>query len=85
MPRNESPGAVEFAVSDTGIGIPEDKRERIFDRFYQVDASATREHGGTGLGLAIVKQVVEAHGAAVRVQSRVGQGSTFSFVLPAAP
>jgi signal transduction histidine kinase len=76
--------AVEFAVADTGIGIPEDRQERIFERFYQIDASATREHGGTGIGLAIVKQVVEAHGAIVRVESRPGQGSTFSFVLPAA-
>jgi len=83
VPRDDRVG-VEFSVTDSGIGIPEDQRERIFDRFYQVDASPTREHGGTGLGLAIAKQVIEAHGAIVRVQSRIGQGSTFSFTLPAA-
>ena len=52
----------QFAVRDTGIGIPAEEHERIFDAFYQVDGSATREHGGTGLGLSIVKRLVEAHG-----------------------
>jgi two-component system sensor histidine kinase BarA len=74
--------ALELSVADSGIGIPEDQLERIFDAFYQVDGSATREHGGTGLGLSIVKKLVEAHGGTVRVESAVGKGSTFSVTLP---
>jgi two-component system phosphate regulon sensor histidine kinase PhoR len=54
---------------------------RIFERFYRVDRERSREAGGTGLGLAIVKHIVEAHGSSVEVRSRVGAGSTFSFVL----
>ena len=69
-------------VSDTGIGIPEDKRERIFERFYQVDGSMTRRYGGTGLGLALVKEITEAHGGEINVQSRLGEGSTFQIKLP---
>ena len=68
-------------VEDTGIGIPPDKLSRVFDRFYQVDGTTTRRFGGTGLGLAIVKQIVEAHGGQVSVESELGQGSTFRFVL----
>ncbi|MBI5166728.1 MAG: response regulator [candidate division NC10 bacterium] len=76
---------VEISVHDTGIGIPPDKLGRIFERFFQVDSSATREHGGVGIGLAIVKQIVEAHGSNVEVKSQEGVGSTFSFRLPLAP
>jgi signal transduction histidine kinase len=72
-------------VSDTGIGIPKDKVERIFDRFYQVDGSMTRQYGGVGLGLALVKEIVEAHGGDVSVTSQVGQGSTFRVTLPVLP
>lgn len=75
---------VEISVADTGIGIPPDQLGRIFDRFYQVDGSITREHGGMGIGLAIVQQIVEAHGSRVGVESRVGQGSTFRFLLSVA-
>ena len=75
---------VEISMTDTGIGIPEDQLQRIFDRFYQVDSSATRRYGGTGLGLALAKQIVEAHGSRIEVESRVGQGSTFRFRLPVA-
>ncbi|MFN3476788.1 MAG: ATP-binding protein [Candidatus Methylomirabilales bacterium] len=75
---------VEISITDTGIGIPEDQHQKIFDRFYQVDSSATRRYGGTGLGLALVKQIVEAHGSKIEVESRVGQGSTFRFRLPVA-
>ncbi len=69
-------------VSDTGIGIPSDKLERIFDRFYQVNGSTRRRYGGVGLGLALVKEVVEAHGGQVSVTSTLGQGSSFRVRLP---
>jgi PAS domain S-box-containing protein len=72
-------------VADTGIGIPADQFERIFERFYQIDGSTTRRYGGTGLGLALVKEIVEMHGGQVSVQSALGQGSTFSVVLPVCP
>src|SRR5690606_29000376 len=67
---------IEFAVRDTGIGIPKDVQERVFDAFYQVDSSATREHGGTGLGLSIVKKLVEAHNGSVDLESTPGEGTT---------
>jgi signal transduction histidine kinase len=69
-------------VSDSGIGISGEHLNRIFDVFYQVDGSTTREYGGAGLGLAIVKSFAEAHGGEVRVASTPGQGSTFSLVMP---
>jgi PAS domain S-box-containing protein len=73
---------VELQVSDTGVGIPSDHLGRIFDRFYQVDGSATRRFGGVGLGLALVKEIVEAHGGQVTVASQVGKGTTFTVLLP---
>lgn len=82
-PMGASPESVCFEVVDDGIGIPEDKLDRIFDVFFQVDNTSTREYGGTGLGLAIVKNFVESHGGNVAVVSRLGEGSTFSFTLPA--
>jgi signal transduction histidine kinase len=75
-------GYVEVSISDTGIGIPSDKIQRIFEKFYQVDASATRSYGGTGLGLALVKQIMDAHDTRVDVESTLGVGSTFRFRLP---
>ena len=69
-------------ITDTGIGIAAEHLTRIFDVFYQVDGSTTREYGGAGLGLAIVKSFAEAHGGEVRVTSTPGQGSTFALVLP---
>jgi signal transduction histidine kinase len=72
-----------MSVSDTGIGIPEDKLSRIFDRFYQVEQSLTREYGGIGLGLAITKGMVEVCGGEIRVASQEGEGTTFTFTLPA--
>ncbi len=75
-------GWVEVAVADTGIGIPQDKQERIFDAFEQGDASTERTHGGTGLGLSVAKQLVELHGGRIWLESVVGQGSVFRFTLP---
>ena len=75
---------VVFTVIDTGIGIPESDLERIFERFYRVDAARSREAGGTGLGLAIARHVVDAHGGRIWVESAVGQGSRFHFSVPIA-
>jgi len=77
-------GEVALTVADTGIGIPAAARDRIFERFYRVDPSRSRDEGGTGLGLAIVKHVAQAHGGRVEVDSRPGHGSTFRVHLPAA-
>jgi len=76
---------IAIRVTDTGIGITEEHVDRVFDVFYQVDGSSTREYGGAGLGLAIVKSFVEAHGGEVGVTSIPGAGSTFSVVLPIRP
>ncbi len=73
---------VRFSVKDTGIGIPKASREHLFKSFQQVDASTTRMFGGSGLGLAIAKQLTELMGGTIGVQSKLGEGSTFWFVLP---
>jgi two-component system sensor histidine kinase BarA len=75
---------VEVTVSDTGIGIPEKERARVFDAFYQVDSSSTREYGGTGLGLSIVKRIVDAHGGTVRIEGNTPSGTVFVVTLPSA-
>ena len=72
-------------IEDTGVGIAADQFDKIFQSFYQVDSSSTREYGGAGIGLAIVKSFVEGHGGVVRVSSEVGHGSRFTIILPATP
>jgi signal transduction histidine kinase len=74
--------AVELRVIDTGIGIPEHERDRVFDAFYQVDSSSTREQGGTGLGLSIVRRLVDGHEGTVRVESNAPQGAVFVVTIP---
>ncbi len=77
-----SNGSLTIAVHDTGPGIPEADRARIFEEFQQVDSSATKKKGGTGLGLAIAKRIVEMHGGRIWVDSKLGEGSTFSISMP---
>ena len=81
---DEHADAIEISVEDTGIGIPDDALDRIFERFYRVDASRARAIGSTGLGLAIVRHLVQAMGGTIRVESQLGQGSRFRFTLPRA-
>ncbi|MBI5539434.1 MAG: response regulator [Bacteroidia bacterium] len=73
---------LEFSVTDTGIGIPKDKLEQIFERFRQAESHTTRKYGGTGLGLSIAKQLVELQGGALSVKSEFKKGSVFSFCIP---
>jgi signal transduction histidine kinase len=75
---------VRLRIRDSGIGIAKEKQLRIFEPFFQVDSSSTREYGGTGLGLTLVKSFVEAHGGHVWVDSELGRGSSFTVTLPAA-
>ncbi len=70
-------------VRDSGIGIPEEALERVFERFYRVDKGRSRDQGGTGLGLAIIKHVAQSHGGSIEVESKLGHGSTFIVRLPA--
>jgi two-component system phosphate regulon sensor histidine kinase PhoR len=81
--QSHADGSVGFFVTDSGPGIEAEHLPRLTERFYRVDRSRSRETGGTGLGLAIVKHVVQRHGGSFDVQSTVGEGSTFSLVLPA--
>jgi two-component system phosphate regulon sensor histidine kinase PhoR len=78
------PGGIKLSVKDQGYGIEEKHFERLFERFYRIDKGRSRQEGGTGLGLSIVKHIAQAHGGTVSVQSRYGQGSTFTIFLPAA-
>jgi signal transduction histidine kinase len=73
---------VQVSVRDTGIGIPKEEQDKVFERFYQVDSSATRSYRGAGLGLTICKFIVEYHHGRIWVESEVGKGSAFHFVLP---
>ena len=81
----ERPDRVALTVADTGIGIPRDDLDRVFDRFYRSDASRTRSTGGFGLGLSIARDLVEAMGGTITVESEVGSGSRFTVHLPVAP
>jgi signal transduction histidine kinase len=79
--KREGENLVIVSVTDTGIGIPSQKLDDIFEPFHQLDGSTTRRYGGTGLGLPLVRQIVEAHGSMLEVQSIEGRGSTFKFPL----
>jgi two-component system sensor histidine kinase BarA len=76
---------IEVRVMDTGIGIPMRERHRVFDPFYQVDSSSTREYGGTGLGLSIVKRLVDAHHGSIRIEDNEPQGTVFVVTIPLVP
>jgi signal transduction histidine kinase len=78
-------GSFLVAVRDTGSGISEADQGRIFDEFQQADSSSIRRKGGTGLGLSIAKRIIELHGGSIWVESKLGEGSTFSFTLPTTP
>jgi len=79
--EDEENATIQFSITDTGIGIPENKIEKIFDNFQQASSVTSRLYGGTGLGLAIVKQLVEPQGGTIIVKSKMDEGSTFSFIL----
>jgi two-component system, NarL family, sensor histidine kinase BarA len=78
-------GKVVIQVSDSGVGIPAELQAKVFERFYQVDNSSTRQYGGTGLGLPIVRSFVEMHGGTIRVESEAGKGTTFIVEIPVTP
>jgi signal transduction histidine kinase len=80
---HEDNNLLHIEIKDSGIGIPEDELEKIFDRFYQVDSSSTRSFGGTGLGLAISKKIIELHNGTIWAESKLGKGSVFHVILPA--
>ena len=71
-------GNIVLSVSDTGIGIPAEHQNRIFERFYRVDKSHSKETGGTGLGLSIVKHAVAYHGGTIKLESKLGEGTTIT-------
>jgi len=77
--QKENSVLLHFRVRDTGIGIPDGKKEMIFDAFTQVDGSGTRKHGGAGLGLAIARRLIELMRGTIWVESEAGRGSTFHF------
>ncbi|MGC8846665.1 MAG: PAS domain-containing sensor histidine kinase, partial [Candidatus Hydrogenedens sp.] len=78
----DNEGFLELSVADTGIGIPPEYKEKIFEKFFQVDSSPTRKYEGTGIGLAIAKGIVESHNGKITVESVLGEGSKFTVILP---
>jgi signal transduction histidine kinase len=78
----EDSGYFKVTVMDNGIGIPPRDLPRVFERFFQVETHLTRRYGGMGLGLAVAKAIIELHGGRIWVQSEVGKGSDFTFLLP---
>lgn len=80
---SEKENSISIAIQDFGVGIPESDLPRIFERFYRVDKNRSREMGGSGLGLSIVKHILELHNTKINVTSRLNEGSTFEFILPA--
>jgi signal transduction histidine kinase/DNA-binding response OmpR family regulator/ligand-binding sensor domain-containing protein len=82
---SEKNDLLELKVTDNGLGISKELHEKIFDRFFQVDASMTRGHEGTGIGLALTKELVELHGGTISLESEIGKGATFTVQMPLAP
>ncbi len=78
----EKPTEIQIMVKDNGMGIPKEKQENLFKKFYQVDTTLTRERGGSGLGLAICKGIIENHGGKIFVESKEGEGAKFTFTIP---
>jgi signal transduction histidine kinase len=85
LTMEEEQDSITVKIADQGIGLPEDKVSRIFERFYQVDGTSRRRFGGAGIGLAIVKRIIDAHKGEIWVESAVNEGSAFYFSLPKTP
>lgn len=78
----DSQNEVKISIKDNGVGIPQEKLKNLFKKFFQVDATLTRERGGSGLGLAICKGIIDNHGGEIKVENTSSQGSVFSFTIP---
>ena len=81
----EKPSEIQISVKDNGMGIPQDKQKDLFKKFYQVDATLTRERGGSGLGLAICRGIIDNHEGKISVYSEEGKGAKFTFSIPKLP